>query len=114
MRTDILTIIATAAALTGCAGTSTHHQMLQRTGSVRVEPGPPGADYRVTILNDVDFGYDPDVPEQRQAAARGVLQAQCTKAEIVREQTIEGGRNWIGRSLRTYVLDLRCQERPAP
>lgn len=115
MRIDAVIVMAAAALITGCAGTPSHHAMLQRGGSVRVEPAQtPGIDYRVTILNDVDFGYDPDVPEQRQATARGVLEQQCPRVELVREQVIDGGRNWIGRSLRTYVIDVRCLERRAP
>lgn len=113
MKTSLAIAIA-ASLLSACAGSVTHYSMLQRTGSIRVEPAQqPGADYRVTILNDLDFGYDPDRLEDRRAAAGGVLRDQCTSVEIVLEQTIEGGRNMVGRSLRTYVIDVRCQRRPA-
>lgn len=109
---QILAIIITASLLSGCAGSVTHSQMLQRSGAVRVEPMPgQPAVYRVIVRNDIDFGFDPDRLEDRRGAAASALRAQCSGLDFVDEAVIDGGTNFVGRSLRTYAITVRCQPR---
>lgn len=105
-------VITVLAFLSGCAGSTSHNAMLQRTGSIRVAPSDaPDHQFVVTMLNDVDFGYDPDVRADRERTVAGVLDRECQATDIVREQMIDGGRNWVGRSLKTYVIQVRCTRR---
>jgi len=98
--------------LSACAGSVTHDQLLQRSGTVRIDPqaGAPGL-FRVSVRNDIDFGFDPDRLEDRQRAAAGALRAQCDGLDFVDEAVIDGGTNFVGRTLRTYVMTVRCKAR---
>lgn len=112
MKARILTVVL-ASLLSACAGTMTHSQMLQRSGTVRVEPLPgQPAVYRVMVRNDIDFGFDPDQMQDRRGAAELALRAQCAGLDFVGEDVIEGGTNFVGRTLRTYAITVRCQPRP--
>ena len=99
-----VTVIAIAA-----AGCQTQARMWEAEGIIRAEPSQaPGADYVVHLQNKVDFGLNPDDPENRRLVALRYLEKQCPTGVVVREDVIETGQYLTGRASRTYSLYIDC------
>lgn len=105
-------LLALVAALAACAGTPTYYGLLQDHGHIRVEPGDaPDHDYRVSIRNFTDIGYDGDVRADREKAISVMFERQCSATKIVSETMIESGSTIFGNPLRHHVSKVACTKK---
>ena len=98
------------ALLAGCATTSQVGLMgLQSSGLLRVELSETVAyDYRVGIVNVMDYDFNGDLRADRERVASAALAAECTRVEVLDEQVIKLGSYLTGKPRLQYVLKLKC------
>ena len=96
--------------LSACAGTDAHLRLLEGANALRIEPAQgKNYDYIVRISNAaVDIGYYPDDKATRDDIAMRTIRAQCPAARIVGENIIEKGTSVLSRSLREYLIQIKC------
>lgn len=103
-------ILVSALALSGCAGTHAHREMLMNQGAIALRSSErPGVDYVVSIRNVVDIGYNSDNPQTRKETAVALAEPQCPGARVVGEKPIRTGEYLGGRPSYTYELDIKCR-----
>lgn len=101
--------VAAAVGLAGCANSDLGRQQQLRSGELAVVPSElAGFDYRVTLFNGLDVGFDPDVLADRQAQVRGLLATECKGVAFGPESVIRLGTTPFGRERRQYVMHVRC------
>lgn len=102
-------VVLAALALGGCAGSQFHTRMMEQEGVVSVAPaGTPDADFTVSIRNQQDFGFHPDVKENRDRIALDYLRSQCPAGRVVGESVVQTGQFLTGAPARTYFVRVKC------
>jgi hypothetical protein len=109
MRHHLLVVLASAA-LVGCAATPTGVMALMQTGDLRVEvPEGGGYDYRVSLKNGRDCGYDGDNPADRLKVVRIALAKECADVSVAEESAIKGIVTPFGFAQLVYVMKVKCR-----
>lgn len=95
--------------LAGCAGSQFHARMMEQEGVVSVMPAnSPDADFTVSIRNQQDFGFHPDIKENRDRIALDYLRSQCPAGRVVGESMVNTGQFLTGAPARTYFVRVKC------
>lgn len=97
------------AVLVGCAGTPAGVMALMQSGDLRVEmPDGGGYDYRVSLKNGRDIGYDGDNLADRIKVVRIALANECKDVSIADETVIKGIVTPFGFAQMIYVMKVKC------
>jgi len=106
----LITILAMLA-LTGCAGTKVHTDMLIRDQVISLHQSDSAEyDYKIMIRNAYDFGMDLEKEEDRKKQVEIYFQDQCKKIVFLNESVINNGIYGLTKNPRkTYVMKIKCE-----
>jgi hypothetical protein len=94
--------------LTSCAGTQSHVHMLESQGFISVDVADdPGYDYKVSMKNAWDFGWNGNNEEDRISAVKLLFEENCQSVEVIDQKPIPRG-SMLGRDLVTWVMKVKC------
>lgn len=107
MRKVILAV--SCIALAGCATSQLGAMRLLSTGELRVElADSPDYDFKVSLRNGRDFGYDGDDPNDQRQIIRQVLKPECRDIAVLESREIRVGDGLLGFVPKLYVMKVKC------
>ena len=68
-------------------------------------------DYVVNVRNTFDYGYNPEVSEDRVRLARQVIKPNCRNSQVVRENKFPTDVPGITSSRPDHVVYIKCERR---
>lgn len=94
----------------GCATSGVGVDAMQQAGSLRIDVADgAGYDYRVSLDNGRDIGFDGDNPNDRARVAGLALARECKAVEVLSETPIKKSVGAFGFERITYVMRVKCQ-----
>ena len=102
-------LLVSCIALSGCATSLIGSMRLVSTGEMRVEPADSqDYDFKVSLRNGRDFGYDGDDPEDQRKVIQQVLRTECRDIAVIDTREIRIGEGFFGFVPKLYVMKIKC------
>jgi len=112
MKKILFLMICCGFVLVSCAGTPTHIGTMTAQGKIKVDTADDNSyDYKVSILNYVEIGWDGNKKEDRLKAVDVIFKDKCKSIEVIGEDSIQTGKYFLsGDPTITYILKVKCNK----
>ncbi len=111
MKKSIIILICCGFVFISCAGSQRHIGTMTAQGKINVNTvDDESYDYKVSILNYVEIGWDGNKKEDRLKAVNVIFKDKCNDYEVIDETSIQTGKYVLGNPAITYILKVKCKE----